>query len=98
MALSLFRVPVDVIGLISDDQTLEEHQPVNKPPTESSFDPKTTVCQACHYDNFESFEEMKAHFKTDWHRFNLKRRIKNQPAVSEQHFEEMDDLSKYFIA
>jgi ribosome maturation protein SDO1 len=43
---------------------------------------KTFKCNTC----LVSFEESKLHrehFKTDWHRINLKRKSKKQPVVSE---------------
>ncbi|GFR47196.1 hypothetical protein Agub_g8788 [Astrephomene gubernaculifera] len=36
---------------------------------------------------FESPQEQRQHFKTDWHRYNVKRRLAKQPAVSEEQFE-----------
>ncbi|KAG2450545.1 hypothetical protein HYH02_005046 [Chlamydomonas schloesseri] len=36
---------------------------------------------------FASPQEQRQHFKTDWHRYNVKRRLAKQPAVSEEQFE-----------
>ncbi|GLC32961.1 hypothetical protein PLESTM_000008700 [Pleodorina starrii] len=36
---------------------------------------------------FSSPQEQREHFKTDWHRYNVKRRLAKQPAVSEEQFE-----------
>ncbi|GIM00643.1 hypothetical protein Vretimale_5511 [Volvox reticuliferus] len=36
---------------------------------------------------FSSSQEQRDHFKTDWHRYNVKRRLAKQPAVSEEQFD-----------
>ena len=36
---------------------------------------------------FESPEEQRDHFRGDWHRCNLKRRLGNRPVLSEVEFE-----------
>eukprot|EP00198_Chlamydomonas_reinhardtii_P013555 XP_001702892.1 predicted protein [Chlamydomonas reinhardtii] len=38
---------------------------------------------------FSSPQEQRQHFKTDWHRYNVKRRLAKQPAVSEEQFEKV---------
>lgn len=36
---------------------------------------------------------MRSHYKTDWHRYNLKRKLRNQPPVSEDVFDELTEVS-----
>ncbi|XP_018427036.1 PREDICTED: ankyrin repeat and zinc finger domain-containing protein 1 [Nanorana parkeri] len=43
-----------------------------------------TTCQC----TFDSREEQKEHYTLDWHRFNLKRRIKGAGALSEEDFQD----------
>ncbi|GIL44599.1 hypothetical protein Vafri_2123 [Volvox africanus] len=38
---------------------------------------------------FSSSQEQRDHFKTDWHRYNVKRRLAKQPAVSEEQFDQI---------
>jgi hypothetical protein len=36
----------------------------------------------------EAAELQKAHYKTDWHRYNLKRKVANLPPVTAENFQE----------
>ncbi|EFJ43803.1 hypothetical protein VOLCADRAFT_106637 [Volvox carteri f. nagariensis] len=49
------------------------------------------VCLTCGIGvgcpGFSSPTEQREHFKTDWHRYNVKRRLVKQPAISEEQFE-----------
>ncbi|GLI65482.1 hypothetical protein VaNZ11_009020 [Volvox africanus] len=38
---------------------------------------------------FSSSQEQRDHFKTDWHWYNVKRRLAKQPAVSEEQFDQI---------
>ncbi|XP_063699843.1 cytoplasmic 60S subunit biogenesis factor ZNF622 [Culicoides brevitarsis] len=38
---------------------------------------------------FQTFEQQRDHFKTDWHRYNLKRKIAELPPVSAEGFEKL---------
>ena len=51
------------------------------------------TCSTCGV-TFESRDDQKAHFKLDWHRFNIANKLKGLKAVSEEQFEEqLDNLS-----
>ncbi len=54
-----------------------------------------STCLACGIGvgtpGFSVAEEQRQHFKTDWHRYNVKRRLAKQPPVSEEQFEGMLD-------
>ena len=43
-------------------------------------------CLSCQH-SFASREEQIDHYRLDWHRYNLKRRLKGQAAVSQEVFE-----------
>ncbi|XP_063421808.1 tRNA endonuclease ANKZF1-like [Mytilus trossulus] len=45
-------------------------------------------CNYCEAD-FESREEQKRHYKSDWHRYNLRLRLKGLNSVNEDQFEEL---------
>ncbi|KAF5841474.1 hypothetical protein DUNSADRAFT_12639 [Dunaliella salina] len=51
------------------------------------------TCQACGIGlaepGFASTAEQREHFKTDWHRYNVRRRVAKQLPVSESQFEQM---------
>ena len=43
-------------------------------------------CVSCQ-TSFPTREEQVVHYRLDWHRYNLKRRLKRQPSVSQEEFE-----------
>lgn len=43
-------------------------------------------CSACD-QVFQNHQEQREHYKLDWHRFNLKQRLKNKPLLSASDFE-----------
>ncbi|XP_031223907.1 ankyrin repeat and zinc finger domain-containing protein 1 isoform X3 [Mastomys coucha] len=52
-------------------------------------------CSACD-QIFQNHQEQREHYKLDWHRFNLKQRLKNKPLLSASDFEKQSstgDLS-----
>lgn len=51
------------------------------------------TCVACNVA-FKEAEKQRAHYKTDWHRYNLKRKIADLPPVSAQAFAERVQLQK----
>lgn len=48
-------------------------------------------CSLCGIARFESIEQQRAHFSSDWHRYNIKRSLSDKPAVKEQEWESMLD-------
>ena len=65
--------------------------PVQKPPKPSKGlvapKPRSLACNTCG-GAFPDAAAHRAHFKSDWHRFNLARKLKQQPPVDEKTFEE----------
>ena len=54
----------------------------------------STTCQLCGTDS-SSVQEQRLHVKTDWHKYNLKQKIKGAQSVSENEFEKLvDDLNE----
>jgi len=44
------------------------------------------TCLSCGIQSFSSPDDQRRHFKTDWHRLNIKRRIANLDPITEEHF------------
>ena len=47
------------------------------------------TCQSCPQTLFESVEEQRAHFKSDWHRYNSKARMEGKAVVDAEQWENM---------
>lgn len=45
------------------------------------------TCNSCSLQ-FPTPEDQRSHMKSDWHRYNLKRRVANLPAIDEELFNE----------
>jgi pre-60S factor REI1 len=53
---------------------------------ETAAGPSTSyTCLACRV-GFSNGDAQRTHYKTDWHRYNLKRKIANMPAITAQAF------------
>ncbi|UJR23173.1 hypothetical protein I4U23_026193 [Adineta vaga] len=78
------ETPIDPLGI-------EKHHQESQLQTLSISD--TLACATCQVQ-FTERPEQTIHFKSDWHRFNLKRKLRNQPPFSSEKFEDMEkDIS-----
>ena len=61
-----------------------------KPPISTSQAPVGSLsCQSCPNTLFESVEEQRTHFKSDWHRYNAKARMEGKGVVDAEQWENM---------
>jgi pre-60S factor REI1 len=51
------------------------------------------TCVTCNIA-FNNPDLQRAHYKTDWHRYNLKRKVADMPAINLQDFQERVQLQK----
>ena len=49
------------------------------------------TCLVCDVASFANVDSQRAHFRLDWHRFNVKRALRGSPPVSEEQFDDLDD-------
>ncbi|GAX75474.1 hypothetical protein CEUSTIGMA_g2917.t1 [Chlamydomonas eustigma] len=64
----------------------------------SKWNESGATCIACGIGialpGFNTSTEQREHFKTDWHRYNVKRRLANQPPASEKEFDRMVEVQE----
>ena len=53
-------------------------------------------CVTCNVA-FNTFELQRDHYKTDWHRYNLKRKIAELPSVSLKDYQERLQIQKHQV-
>lgn len=53
---------------------------------------ESKICSLCSI-TFAERSDQRQHFKLDWHRYNLKRRIQNKLPVTEDHFDQIAETS-----
>ena len=51
---------------------------------------KTRPCSTCGGDLGTDANKYREHFRSEWHRYNLKRKSKKQPVISEEEFDALD--------
>ncbi|XP_013375305.1 PREDICTED: ankyrin repeat and zinc finger domain-containing protein 1 isoform X2 [Chinchilla lanigera] len=75
----------------SGEKASPERKVLQAPPDSS----EKLFCSACN-QSFQHHQEQREHYKLDWHRFNLKQRLKDKPLLSALDFEKQSctgDLS-----
>lgn len=88
--------PLNLDGNVSSSNT-ETLTPASDPvPSKKSFehdleDGKNITCTYCGKLSAETAQELRDHYKKDYHRFNIKRKLRNEPIVSEEEFDKMAD-------
>lgn len=98
-AFSLPQELLQVIQLRSPFGTASDVAPENEATDLDAEDPDNKAaarsdgsalrCSLCGIARFESISDQRAHFSSDWHRYNIKRSLSDKPAVKE---EEWDSL------
>ncbi|KAJ7224461.1 hypothetical protein GGX14DRAFT_425746 [Mycena pura] len=61
------------------------------PPIASAPTTGSRACNVCNGATFTDVEEQRLHFRSDWHRYNVKTRLNGGPPVSELEFSKLID-------
>ena len=84
---------LDNLNMLSSSETMSDNHRIG----ETSIDPSATgmflTCLACHVA-FHDAELQREHYRTEWHRYNLKRRIVNMTPVSAEQFARRAEVQK----
>jgi Bacteroidetes VLRF1 release factor len=98
--LYIFDLPQSLLDslVVKGHQTHVEapvlEQPKSEDKTQSLSKASATSCNLCNA-TFDSVQEQRQHVKSDFHKFNLKQKIKGLQAVSETEFEKLiEDLNE----
>lgn len=100
--LSVYSIPPELLAALSV-RSIQQAQGGDEPTTEAETrEPETTQmqqpagstsglgCQTCPGAIFSTPEDQRAHFKSDWHRYNAKAKLNNGKAVAEAEFDNLD--------
>ena len=94
--LSVYSLPPDILSNLAVRTIAELDQPEDDgagpsksapPPTQSG----ALSCQSCPNTSFETVEQQRTHFKTDWHQYNAKARIEGKKVVKGEEWDDMAD-------
>ena len=88
----IFSLPPEILN------TLAPRNFVNRVPSRSNtpelpttFNTGPRACNICQGVAFLDVDQQRTHFRTDWHRYNIKIRIKGGKPVSESAFAQLVD-------
>lgn len=57
--------------------------------THPNLNKSGATCNACGIASFPTLDEQRQHYKTDWHRFNIKRRLSAIKPITEEEFDKL---------
>ncbi|PIL25091.1 hypothetical protein GSI_12980 [Ganoderma sinense ZZ0214-1] len=93
----LFSLPPDLLdSLIPRNVRAQPPQPApaptpETPPPVPQVTPGSRACNICLGATFVDVDDQRAHFRSDWHRYNIKIRLNGRDPVSEPHFAQLVD-------
>jgi len=85
----LFDLPRDLLDtLILRTIELEAHlsRPQTPPTLIPEQDPRRLLCSICAGAAFADLAQQRAHYRSDWHRYNIKAKLSGKKVVSESEF------------
>jgi len=100
MSLYLYDLPRDLLaGLTARGAAPEPEQPETKPVASRTVQlnaPAGRTCGVCNGAIFVDLDDQRAHFRSDWHRYNVKARLANSKTVGEEEFAGLVDGTTTF--
>ncbi|KZT51933.1 hypothetical protein CALCODRAFT_521041 [Calocera cornea HHB12733] len=91
--LQIFNLPAEIVDTLSiRTSTLAPAREPTPPPAEEQRESSTSfACNVCQGAAFEDVQGQREHFKSDWHRYNVKLKMSGKSAVSEEEFNSIVD-------
>ncbi|KZP26639.1 hypothetical protein FIBSPDRAFT_854679 [Athelia psychrophila] len=104
---NVYSLPKDLLDTLTPRSLISHQPPLPPPQTHSQKPPQVQshangarACTVCPAATFLDVEEQRAHFRSDWHRYNVKLRLTspNAVAVSEDEFSKLVDALEVSIS
>lgn len=93
MSLHVYSLPQELLQSLAPRNSLGNRQEPPKPPSPepvpSSSTSATRACNICLGITFLDVDQQRAHFRSDWHRYNVKNRLKGGQPVAESDFNQL---------
>ncbi|KAJ3020579.1 hypothetical protein HKX48_000600 [Thoreauomyces humboldtii] len=91
--LDLLSTVAETATVTQDASVVPSDRPLRNGAAAGSTDAGPVLsCGTCSA-TFTSPDEMRPHFKSDWHRYNLKRKLADRASISEDAFDELAEVS-----
>lgn len=95
----IFALPTDLLDSLTA-RSLFDQQTVSEPPPDpviSTSKSGPRACNVCQGIVFLDLDEQRTHFRSDWHRYNVKARLDGRKAVGEADFGKLlEGMSAHF--
>lgn len=93
MSYHIFSLPKELLDTLTPRTLAKSPSRASSPPPASisqTFIPSapsgSKSCNICLGSAFADVDDQRAHFKSDWHRYNVKLRLRGESATTEAHF------------
>lgn len=83
----LIKSGVTTLQIAEAEQTIPKNEPKTEKPQEREQEKTQLTCSFCKVD-FKSGVDQREHYKSDWHRYNLKRNMRGKDPITEEQFNE----------
>ncbi|KAJ7089684.1 hypothetical protein B0H15DRAFT_838776 [Mycena belliarum] len=89
----IYSLPVELLDTLTSRNLVSEPNPPSPSPTPlpSTSTTGSRACNVCNGTTFVDVEEQRLHFRSDWHRYNVKARLNGGQSVSELEFTKLLD-------
>lgn len=93
--LNVYSLPEELLSNLAVRTIAQLDEPAEAGPSKPKVTAPTSTpsgtlsCQSCPNTAFETVDDQRAHFKTDWHRYNAKARIEGKKVVTGEQWDEM---------
>lgn len=88
----IYSLPVELLDTLTPRNLVSVPRPRSpSPPPVASSTIGSRACNVCNGVAFVDVEEQRAHFRSDWHRYNVKTRLSGGQSVSELEFSKLVD-------
>ncbi|KAJ7050526.1 cytoplasmic protein [Mycena amicta] len=93
MSYHVYNLPVPFLDSLTLRNLIGEPRPrtPSPPPVASTSATGSRACNICNGAVFTDVEEQRQHYRSDWHRYNVKTRLNGGQAVSELEFSKLVD-------
>lgn len=90
--MHVYSLPPELLQTLTLRNLINEPVHETKPITQTSTTTTgSKTCAACLGVAFTDVDEQRAHFRSDWHRYNVKTKLNGGESVAEQDFGKMVD-------
>jgi hypothetical protein len=89
----VFSIPSSLLTSLTPREHISQTPPrVSSPAPTAALGAR--ACNVCLASGFGDVDEQRAHFRSDWHRYNVKMRLNGASPVTESAFAELMDRTR----